>query len=407
MLGPDCALVFRTLRGFRSVERDHAMALQKCAFAEGRDRDLLFRQSQRIAEALNKGEIALAQIHGLYIPVAELDDRRLTRISQIRFAKDYNPDEPRVPKGDPHGGEWTAGGAAVGSATLGVPNSGDSTTTAPDSTTTPGIYAVTAQGGNSPEPTENGDSSSSSSADPPMKFEFGPPVSTPPAPPPHGDGDTRPSTLGSDDLGGTSTGGAATTETPDQSDSSASENPQSDLGPAPPPEIPDEQPATTQQINTVLRNLATWLSLARAMLGVAYELDPEVALVLAAIEATIWLADYAPKVWSYLDAPQTLADLQNAATRPAPPGYELHHIVEAQKRSEDAESNARRFSDRIDSRENLVRVPYWKHIEISSWYSRSHREYGGLTLRTYLRGKSWQEQYDIGLEVLRRHGVLK
>jgi hypothetical protein len=112
MLGPDCVLVRRTPRGFFGVERDHAGALQKCALSEGRDRDLLFRQSQRIAEALNKGEIALAQIYGLHIPVAELDDRRLTRISQIGFARGYDPDELRVPKGDPHGGEWTSDGAS-------------------------------------------------------------------------------------------------------------------------------------------------------------------------------------------------------------------------------------------------------------------------------------------------------
>jgi hypothetical protein len=61
-LGPDCILVRRTSRGFRGIERDHADALQKCALVEGQNRDLLFRQSQRIAEALDKGEIAFAQI---------------------------------------------------------------------------------------------------------------------------------------------------------------------------------------------------------------------------------------------------------------------------------------------------------------------------------------------------------
>jgi hypothetical protein len=41
-----------------------------------------------------------------------------------------------------------------------------------------------------------------------------------------------------------------------------------------------------------------------AVLGATYEFDPEVAMVLTAIEATAWLADYLPKVWSCLDDPQ-------------------------------------------------------------------------------------------------------
>jgi hypothetical protein len=74
------------------------------------DRDWLFRQCRRIAEALDKGEIALAQIYGLYIPISELDDRQLKRLAYSPFAKvGFDPDEPRVPKGDPHGGEWTTG----------------------------------------------------------------------------------------------------------------------------------------------------------------------------------------------------------------------------------------------------------------------------------------------------------
>ena len=61
----------------------------------------------------------------------------------------------------------------------------------------------------------------------------------------------------------------------------------------------------------------------------------------------------------------------------------------------------------LDSRENLVRIPRWKHVEISSWYSRRNDDYGGLTPRDYLRGKGWNEQYAIGLEALQLFGVLK
>jgi hypothetical protein len=165
--------------------------------------------------------------------------------------------------------------------------------------------------------------------------------------------------------------------------------------------------ATAEAMAMEVAFLATWLSLAQAVFGALYELDPEVTAVLTAIEATIWLADYAPKIFSYLDGPQTLANLQNAATRPAPPGYEIHHIVEAQKNSADPQSNALRFPDQIESRANLVRVPYWKHVEISSWYSAKNERYGGLTPRQHLRGKTWDEQYVLGLQILRDIGVLK
>ncbi len=109
-LGPDCSLVLRTSHGYRVIDREEASALQKCLSDASRDQDWLFRQCQRIADALDKGEMALAQIFGLHIPIAELDSRQLRRIALAKA--NFNPDEPRVPKGDPHGGEWTTGGGA-------------------------------------------------------------------------------------------------------------------------------------------------------------------------------------------------------------------------------------------------------------------------------------------------------
>jgi len=107
MLGADCVLVDRTPAGYRTIERDNAGALQKCFLTERDDPDWLFQQCQRIAAALNKGEVALAQIYGLRIPISALDDCQVKRSA---FAKvGFNPDEPRIPKGDPHGGEWTDG----------------------------------------------------------------------------------------------------------------------------------------------------------------------------------------------------------------------------------------------------------------------------------------------------------
>src|SRR5262249_16751812 len=134
--------------------------------------------------------------------------------------------------------------------------------------------------------------------------------------------------------------------------------------------------------------------------------DPRVRLVFAAIEATVWLADYLPKILSYLDGPKSLEELQDAVANPRF-GYEIHHIVEAQRRSDDPQRNAKRFPDKIDSREDLVRIPYWRHVEISSWYSRRNEELGDMTPRNYVHGKNWDEQYALGLVALRKFGVLK
>lgn len=118
MLGPECILVQRTPSGFRAIGRHGAATLQQCVLGVERDRDWLFHQCQRIAEALNKGEIALAQIYGLYIPVSELDYPELSQIALARITKaDFDPYEPRLPSGDPHGGEWTTDGGVNGGAT--------------------------------------------------------------------------------------------------------------------------------------------------------------------------------------------------------------------------------------------------------------------------------------------------
>jgi hypothetical protein len=61
MLGPACVLVRQTARGFQSIERVEAAVLQKCALGPDHDEDWLFRQSQRIADALSDGEVALAK----------------------------------------------------------------------------------------------------------------------------------------------------------------------------------------------------------------------------------------------------------------------------------------------------------------------------------------------------------
>ena len=82
------------------------------------------------------------------------------------------------------------------------------------------------------------------------------------------------------------------------------------------------------------------------------------------------------------------------------PGYELHHIVE---------QNSKQLGEkvRINSRENLVSVPTFKHHLITSWYAKKNKDFGGMSPRRYMRDKSWDERLSVGIEALVREGVLR
>jgi hypothetical protein len=111
VLGPDCVLVCRTAEGYRCIARDEAVALQKCLSADPSNADWLFGQCRRIAKALDRQDIPLAQILGLYMPIGELDTERLRHLAiAAPFIKaNFNPDEARIPAGQPGGGQWTDG----------------------------------------------------------------------------------------------------------------------------------------------------------------------------------------------------------------------------------------------------------------------------------------------------------
>src|SRR5580704_13731549 len=73
MLGPNCVLVSRSAGGYRSLTYSDAEFTQKIAFGPSSDPSWLYDQCHRIADALNRGEVALAQIYGLHIPIDDLD----------------------------------------------------------------------------------------------------------------------------------------------------------------------------------------------------------------------------------------------------------------------------------------------------------------------------------------------
>lgn len=86
---------------------------------------------------------------------------------------------------------------------------------------------------------------------------------------------------------------------------------------------------------------------------------------------------------------------------PSWPAYEEHHIVEA------GPNNGLIPDALLQSRNNRVRIPYYAHRDISDFYSTPNRRYGGMTPRDFLRGKSFDEQYQLGLRIMQKFGILK
>jgi hypothetical protein len=116
-----------------------------------------------------------------------------------------------------------------------------------------------------------------------------------------------------------------------------------------------------------------------------------------------WLGRIFARFLSRLDNPKTLEELkaQVNRTQAENAGYEKHHIVEEGP-------NAGAIPDsQLQGDDNVVSIPYYIHRDISDYYSTSDPDLGGMTPRDYLRGKSFEEQYQFGLRVMRRFGALK
>jgi hypothetical protein len=221
----------------------------------------------------------------------------------------FNPDEPRVPAGNPDGGQWTTEGAYGASSDRSVISDA-----APDNTWIPGArYAAN-------NPSDAGNSQQ-------------------------------------------------------------------------PPEILQEEPKTRQAINTFLKAAAYFLA------GAIAAGEP-VGDVILALEAIDWLSQYLPWIYSYLDAPKSLEQLQQAAQNPQA-GYNIHHIVEQTPALQDGFSQSV-----VNSPENLVLVPTFTHWLITAWFATQNDEYGSLSPREYLRGKSWEERMRVGKQALIDFGVL-
>lgn len=169
------------------------------------------------------------------------------------------------------------------------------------------------------------------------------------------------------------------------------------LGPSldEPPEIPQQLPATRSERMDFVRGAVSWIRLAGRY-------TPIVGTFLAALDEAKDLKALTDAIKTANDPPATLEELQARAQRPSETGYEDHHIV-----GQFAQNRLQFGDDLIDSPENKVRLPTVRHRDINGYYSKSSDRYDGLSPRDYLRGKSWDEQTRVGLEILRDNGVLK
>lgn len=107
-LGPEWPLVRRTPLGFRCLSPIEAGAIQAAVLGGLEDPDWLFEQCRRIAESLARGDMALAQIYGLRIPVGELDDAAPRRLRAL--ASSTKPASTRTNRASPRASRAPASG---------------------------------------------------------------------------------------------------------------------------------------------------------------------------------------------------------------------------------------------------------------------------------------------------------
>ena len=105
VLGPDCVLVRPTPRGYRCAAPDEIALLRRAVFDDDTRLGRLPIVLASIVRALDRGDLVMAQLLGLEIPLDSLDDDRLWRLSRAAdlIKAGFDPDQPR----DDHG-RWTS-----------------------------------------------------------------------------------------------------------------------------------------------------------------------------------------------------------------------------------------------------------------------------------------------------------
>jgi hypothetical protein len=265
----------------------------------------------------------------------EVDELKAARARQRLEEAKYSPDQPRVPKRNPGGGQFTRIGGGVGQ------------------------------------------SPSANIAQPMGNVDVG-------------------DVTGSSDVGGLFDIGPSDTSIDGvQLAGDPPDNPKTPLV-DPAPKIPQERPDTREGRMGFVRDAAQWV--ARNVGRYA----PAVDAYFGALDQVEKIKALTDAIKSANDPAKTLEVLQEPVGSESQGGYHDHHIV-----GQHAQNRAQFGDSMIDSRENRVRIPVLKHIDISAWYSKGNDEFGGLSPRDYLRDKDWDEQMRVGLDRLRYHKVLK
>jgi hypothetical protein len=120
------------------------------------------------------------------------------------------------------------------------------------------------------------------------------------------------------------------------------------------------------------------------------------------LQVGTWVASQCwPYIKAYFQTPRTLEELQADALHPEE-GYNVHHWVEKKQAEKDGVPESV-----WDGPENRLLVPTLKHWLITGWYMTPNEDYGGLSPRAYLKGKTWAEKQAVGRKALIMFGVLK
>jgi hypothetical protein len=244
----------------------------------------------------------------------------------------FNPDQPRIPAGGPHGGQWTSGAAGGGAIFIRFPLADEAGSAIGDAGSFDDFDAYGELG----------------EFDEPDAFDDGDPTD-------FSDAGRRP--------------------------------------PLPPIEslldIPSARPEATQEINRIAREVSR-----NPYLGLYY-------LRTTTEFVGHWLNEKYWEIRADQDSPKSLEELQDAVFGADRRGYDIHHIVEQ------TAARSRGFpEDLINGRDNLVRIPRYKHWEINSWYQTPNGNFDGMTPRQYLQGRGWDEHRRVGVDALIKFRIL-
>lgn len=83
-------------------------------------------------------------------------------------------------------------------------------------------------------------------------------------------------------------------------------------------------------------------------------------------------------------------------------GYDWHHIVEQSQIKKSGFA-----PEIIHNTNNIIAVDHETHLKISGYYNTKSFDFtNGLSVRDWLAGQSYEEQYEFGLNVLKMFEVI-